>query len=183
MNGKTNKLIGFVICCLISLSAFAYKFVPFSDLDSLMGRSDLIVLAKIAHPTQDEDNPRLSIEDGLVELEVIVFHNIKGSLSLDRHHVILQRDFIRKYHNFRLNGDSAILFLTTQSSIGGKKVLMNWSNSGSIMPASPDLDLDKLKGLSEKDKIVFILKDYVAFKKKQLEELQADISKIIVHKS
>ena len=183
MNSRTNKLIGFVICCSISLSAFAYKFVPFSDLDSLMERSDLIVLAKIAYPTQDEDNPRLSLWDGLVELEVIVFHNIKGSLSLDRHQIILQRDFIRKYHNFRPNGDSAILFLTTQNSIGGKKVLMNWSNSGSIMPASPDLDLGKLKGLSEKDKIVFILKDYVKFKEKQLKELQADISKIVVDKS
>jgi len=183
MSGKVKKLVAIVISCLVCMSAFAYKFVPFSDLDSLIERSDLIVLAKIAHPIHDEDKPRLFLRDGLAEFEVIVFHNIKGSLSLDRHHVILQRDFIRKYHNFRLNGDSAILFLTTQSSIDGKKVLMNWSNSGSIMPASPDLNLDKLKDFSEKDKILFTLKDYVEFKERQLKELKADISKIVLDKS
>jgi len=183
MNSKISKLLAIVICCSICLSAFAYKFVPFSDLDSLTERSDLIVLAKIAHPTHNEDKPRLLLWDGLVEFEVIVFHNIKGSLSLDRHRVILQRDFIRKYHNFRLNGDMAMLFLSTKNTIGGKKVLMNWSNSGSIMPASPDLDIKKLKGFSEKEKILFILKDYVKFKEKQLKELQADISKIVVDKS
>lgn len=183
MSGKLKKTLAIVISCLVCASAFAYKFLPFSDLDSLMERSDLIVLAKIAHPTHNGDKPRIFLRDGLDEFEVIVFHNIKGSLSLDRHRVILQRDFIRKYHNFRLNGDSAILFLTTQNSIDGKEVLMNYSNSGSIMPSSPDLDLDKLKGLSEKDEILFILKDYAEFKKKQLKELQADISKIIVEKN
>ena len=178
MNEKRNKLIVIVICCFICLSASAYKFVPFSDLDDLMKRSDLIVLAKIASFEQDKDESGVRFWDGLVKYEVIVLHNIKGSLPLGRHPIILQNSFVRKYHNFRLNGDMAMLFLSTKNTIGGKKILMNWSNNGSIMPASPDLDIKKLKGFSEKEKILFILKDYVKFKKKQLKELKADISKI-----
>jgi len=55
---------------------------------------------------------------------------------------------------------------------------MNWANSGSIMPASPDVDISKLKGLSEKQQILYILKDYVKFKTRELKELRTDISKI-----
>lgn len=177
MNGKINKLIAIVICCFVCLSAFAYKFVPFSDLDDLLKRSDLIVLAKIAGFGQDKHESGIPFRDGLIKYEVIVLHNIKGSLSLDRHPVILQRSFIRKYHNFRPGG-MAILFLTTQNSIAGKNVLMNCANSGSIMPASPGLDIKKLKDLSEKEKILFILEDYVKFKKRQLKEIETDILKI-----
>ncbi len=177
MDSKKIRLIAIVVFCSICLSAFAYRFVPFSDLDSLMERSELIVLAKIADFGQDEYESGVPFRDGLVKYEVIVLHNIRGSLTLGRHPVILQRSFIRKYHNFRPGG-MAMLFLTNQNSIGGKKVLMNCSNSGSIMPASPDLETKKLKGFSEKEKILFILKDYVKFKKKQLKELNTDISKI-----
>jgi len=177
MNSKTVKLIAIVICCSICLSAFAHKFVPFSDLDSLMKTSELIVLAKIAGFGQDKHESGVPFWDGLIKYEVIVLHNIKGSLSLDRHPVILQRSFIRKYHNFRPGG-MAILFLTTQNSIAGKNVLMSCANSGSIMPASPGLDIKKLKDLSEKEKILFVLKDYVKFKKRQLKEIETDILKI-----
>jgi hypothetical protein len=163
-----NLLTTITICCFICSLAFAYKFLPFSDLDSLMEKSELIVLAKIASSEQDK------YENGLVKYEVIVLHNIRGSLPLDRCTVILQSDFIRKYHNFRPGG-MALLFLTTQGSIGGKKVLMNCANSGSIMPASPDLDVKKLQGLSEKEQILFILKDYVEFKKSELRELETEL--------
>ena len=178
MNGKRNKLIAVLICSLICLSASAYKFVTFSDLDSLMKRSDLIVLAGIAHPIYGQEQPRVLMRDGLFESDVNVFYSIKGSLSQDRHCIILQRSFIRKYHNFRLNGDHAMLFLTNQNSVDGEKVLMNWSNSGSIMPASPDLDIEKLKGLSKKAQVLFVLKDYMEYKKKELKAIKVDISKI-----
>lgn len=178
MNRKKNKVFAAATCCLICLSASGYKFQPFSDLDTLMNKSDLIVLARIAHPIQGEDKPRLHLWDGLVEFEFTIYYNIKGSLPPGRYHVILQSTFIRKYHNLRLGGDRAMLFLTTGNSVAGEKVLMNWSNSGSIMPASPDLDVDKLKGLSEREKVLFVLKDYVEFKEKELVKIKKDISKI-----
>jgi len=142
-----------------------------------MKRSELIVLAKVASSGQDKDENGSYFKDGLVKYEVIVRHNVRslrGALPLDRHPVILQSDFIRKYHNFR-PGMMALLFLTTQGSIGGKKVLMNCANSGSIMPASPDLDVKKLRGLSEKEQILFILKDYVEFKQSELKKLAAEL--------
>lgn len=169
--------IATAICGFICSSVFAYKYVSFSDLDSLMKRSEFIVLAKIASFGDEKDKDGHRYRDGLIRYEIIVVHNIRGSLPLDRHPVILQSSFIRKYHNFRPGG-MALLFLTGQNSRGGKKVLMNWANSGSIMPASPDVDISKLKGLSEKQQILYILKDYVKFKTRELKELRTDISKI-----
>ncbi len=46
------------------------------------------------------------------------------------------------------------------------------------MPASPDLDVNKLKGLSEKQQVLFTVKDYVKFKKREFKELKLDISTI-----
>ncbi len=148
-----------------------FRGVEFPDLDSLVARSKFIIIARIASPGNDEG------EDGLVKYEIIIVHNIKGSLPLDKHPVILHSPFIRKYHDFR-EGGMALLFLTDEYIIGGKKVLTNYANSGSIMPASPDLDGNKLKGLSERQQILFILDDYVKFKERELTELTADISKI-----
>jgi hypothetical protein len=165
------------VLCFICLAAPAYKYSEFTDLDSLMEKSKFIVLARIATFGQDKDENGPLYHDGLVRYEVIVVHNVRGSLPLDRHSVILQSSFIRKYHNFSPGG-MALLFLTDENSIGGEKILMNWSNSGSIMPASPDIDLSKLKGLSEKEQILYILKDYARFKERELKELKADIAKI-----
>ncbi len=161
----------------ICLSLPGYKYTEFQDLDSLMKRSDFIVVARVASFGQDRDKDGNPYWDGLVRYEVIVMHNVRGSLPLDRHAVILQSDFIHKYHTFR-PGSMALLFLTGQSSIGGKKVLMNWADSGSIMPASPDLDVSKLKGLSEKDQFSCVLQDYVRFKERELRELRRDISEV-----
>ena len=162
------------ICCFICSPALAYTFQAFTNLDSLMKRSELIVLARVASLGQDKDENGTHFMDGLVKYEVIALHNIKGSLTLDRHPVILQSDFIRKYHNFKPGG-VALLFLTTQNSIGGKKVLMNCANSGAIMPASPNLDVKKLKGLAEKEQILFVLNDYVEFKKDELRKLETEL--------
>lgn len=163
---------------LVTCSSLAgYKYTEFQDLDSLMKGSDFIVAARIASFGQEKGQNGNPYEDGLVKYEVIVLHNVRGSLPLNRHVVILQSDFIRKYHTFR-PGSMALLFLTGQASIGGKKVLMNWADSGSVMPASPDLDVSKLKGLSEKEQVSLILKDYVRFKRRELRELKADIEKI-----
>jgi len=161
-------------CFFFCSSVLAYTFQPFSDLDSLTKRSEFIVLAEVASLGQDKDKSGNHFMDGLVKYEVIVLHNIRGSLPLNRHPVILQSDFIRKYHIFRQRS-MALLFLTNQGSIGGKKVLMNTPNSGSIMPASPDLDVKKLKGLSEKEQILFVLNDYIEFKKDELRKLEAEL--------
>jgi hypothetical protein len=166
-----------MVFLMICLSLPGYKYTEFQNLDSLMKRSDFIVVARVASFGQEKDQRGNPYRDGLVKYEVIVLHNVRGSLPLNRHAVILQSDFIRKYHTFR-PGSMALLFLTGQVSIGGKKVLMNWADSGSIMPASPDLDVSKLNGLSEKDQISFVLQDYVRFKRRELKELRADIEKI-----
>jgi hypothetical protein len=168
-------LIG--VSALICSSVLAYTFQSFSDLDSLMEYSDFIVVARIADPIRDNGCDPVTYKDGLVRYDVIVVHNVRGELSLNRYPVILQSGFIRDYHNFR-PGKMALLFLTDRNSIGGKKVLMNTSDSGSIMPARPNLDLSKLRGLSEKQQIEFILKDYVNYKEEELKALKSDLSTI-----
>jgi hypothetical protein len=155
----------------------AYTFELFTNLDSLIARSKYIVVARIADPVADEGENGSVYKDGLASYEIISAHNVKGSLPLTRHPVILHSPFIRKYHNFRPGG-MALLFLTDEYIIAGKKMLTNYANSGSVMPASPDLDVSKLKGLSEKKQVSLILKDYVRFKRRQLKELKADIERI-----
>jgi hypothetical protein len=172
---RVGRMIG--VCGLVCSVALAYTYSEFKDLDSLMERSEFIVVARIASLGQEKDENGNYYMDGLVKYEVIVIHNVRGSLPLDRHPVVLQSSFIRKYHSFRPGG-MALLFLTDENSINGKKVLMNWADSGSIMPASPELEVNNLKGLPEKEQVLFILRDYVKFKKKELKELKADISKI-----
>ncbi len=180
MNGlRTGMKTGVVtaICGLVCASVDAYTFEGFTNLDSLVARSKYIVVARIAKPVADEGENRFVYKDGLLNYEIIAVHNIKGSLPLTRHPVILHIPFIRKYHNFRPGG-MALLFLTDEYIIAGKKMLTNYANSGSVMPASPDLDVSKLKGLSEKEQVSLILKDYVRFKRRELKELRADVEKI-----
>ena len=52
---------------------------------------------------------------------------------------------------------------------------MTSANTGSIIPASPELDIANLKGLPEKQQILRILKDYVKLRKRQPREPKADI--------
>ena len=165
------------ICGLVCASVLAYTFEGFTNLDSLMARSKFIVVARVVSLGNDEGENGSIYKDGLAKYQIIIVRNIKGSLPVTRHAIILHSPFIRKYHNFRPGG-MALLFLTNEYIIGGKKGLTNYANSGSIMPASPDLDVNRVEGLSQKEQILFILDDYVKFKERELKGLRSDIATI-----
>lgn len=165
----SRVLMTFFILCLAVSTAFGWLYTEFKDLDSLFKHSDNVVLAK-AYIC----NKKLHM-NGIVEYDFIFLHNIKGNAKLKRNSVLLQEMFIKNYHNLR-GGRSTVLFLRRGNWKGIH--YMSVGNTGAILPASPDLEMEKLKGLSPKEQISFILDDYIEYKARQLEEVKEDIAKM-----
>ncbi|MDO9575348.1 MAG: hypothetical protein Q7J55_02335 [bacterium] len=162
-------LMMFFVLCLTESIAHGWIYREFSDLDSLIKYSDNVVIAKAYICNKKV------LMDGISEYDFIFLHHIKGSAELKRTPVLLQTMFIRNYHDLR-EGRVAVLFLNRGDWEGIH--YMSAGNSGAILPASPDLEIEKLKGLSPKEQISLILRDCIEYKTKQLEELKEDIAKI-----
>ena len=179
---KKGRMIPVVIILLLALSkpTFAPIFGTFPGLDKLISRSDAILVVDLLK--QKSLSPWGLHED----YEVYVRKVIKGKITQDKKVILSLRflpfvSLLKSESNIRWGfriGERHIVFLSKNNE-PDKALYSSLNYSGGHMQVSPQNNLSKLKGDEPKEIISQLLKDFLEYKRQELETLVHQVKLIL----
>lgn len=180
---KRAWTIPVVIVALLTVlqPVFAPTFGPFPGLDSLIARSDAIVVAELVR--QQKPSPFAGHE----EWGVFVRRTLKGgvpegkmtTLSLRPLPLVtLTRKDLAMARPTLHTGERHVVFLQKRGD-PNRPAYASLDYEGGLMQVSPLGDASMLERDTARETIVALLRDYLAYKTRQLRQLEGQIKTIL----
>ena len=180
---KTARFLFLILLFSVAIreSALAAAFGPFPGLDTLIQRSDAIVVADILEQKSPFKEPRRGMHAGH---DVYILKTIKGDVPEGKKMTLSLRFLPLGIIKGRTSpaqfyfGQRQIVFLERERR-GYKSAYASLSYEAGHMEVSPVADVSRLKGTTPTAVITELLQGFVEFKRKELKRLERQVATVL----